>query len=226
MSRQPASGGNWSPPPAWSPPPGWGPPPGVAWGQGWPGWTPVRRSRAFNWSRLPATLVVAAIVAAVVLGGIGVDGAVAAPSAGTVSIGGVTLTAAPGWVEVTPDDPSFGGVELRKASAVLTAESSPLDQTRDSAGLLEEQRQMLDGEVAQASYGDPQTTSINGHATSSLVFEATVTSGGQTGVIDGELICMVVEDNAVVILVAARQGQLDPVIDDVGAMLRSVEVAR
>ena len=59
-----------------------------------------------------------------------------------------------------------------------------------------------------------------------MVFEATVTSGGQSGVIDGELVCMVVDGNAVVILVAAGQGHLDPVIDDVTAMLDSVSVGR
>jgi hypothetical protein len=37
---------------------------------------------------------------------------------------------------------------------------------------------------------------------------------------------MVVDGNAVVILVASQQGHLDPVIDDVTAMLRSVGTAR
>jgi len=37
---------------------------------------------------------------------------------------------------------------------------------------------------------------------------------------------MVVNGNAVVIVVAAQQGELDPVIDDVTAMLESVEAAR
>jgi hypothetical protein len=200
------------PPPAWTPPPGWVPP---------------RRSPGFNWSRLPATLLVAFIIAAVVLGGLGVDSAIAAPSAGTVVVGGpVTLTAASGWVEVAADDASFTGVELRKANAILTAEVAGSDYAGDSASLLQTQKESLDGEVAQASYGDFQTTSINGHATSFVVFEATVTSGGQSGVIDGELVCMVVDGNAVVVLVAAGQGHLDPVIDDVTAMLDSVSVGR
>jgi hypothetical protein len=170
---------------------------------------------------------VAFIIAAVVLGGLGVDSAIAAPSAGTVVVGGpVTLTAASGWVEVAADDASFTGVELRKANAILTAEVAGSDYAGDSASLLQTQKESLDGEVAQASYGDFQTTSINGHATSFVVFEATVTSGGQSGVIDGELVCMVVDGNAVVVLVAAGQGHLDPVIDDVTAMLDSVSVGR
>jgi hypothetical protein len=37
---------------------------------------------------------------------------------------------------------------------------------------------------------------------------------------------MVVDGNAVVVLVAAGQGHLDPVIDDVTAMLDSVSVGR
>jgi hypothetical protein len=206
------------PPSAWAPPPGW---------SGYPGWVPPRRSPGFNWSRLPATLFVAAVIAAVVLGGIGVDGAIAAPSAGTVVVGGsVTLTAAPGWVTEPSDDPTFTGVELRKANAMLTAEVDASDYTGDSASLLQSQKASLDSQVGQSSYGDVQTTSINGHDTSYLVFEATVTSGGQSGVIDGELICMVVDGNAVVILVAAGQGHLDPVIGEVTAMLDSVAVSR
>ena len=204
------------PPPAWVAPPG----SGVAWG-----WVPPRRSPGFNWSRVPATLLVALVIAVVVLGGIGVDGAIAAPNAGTLVVGGsVTLTAAPGWVKAPSDDPTFTGVELRKANAMLTAEVDASDYNGDSASLLATQKQSLDSEVAQASYGDVQTTSINGHDTSYLVFEATVTSGGRSGVIDGELVCMVADGNAVVILVAAGQGHLDPVIDDVTAMLDSVSV--
>ena len=49
-------------------------------------------------------------------------------------------------------------------------------------------------------------------------------SGHGSGVVDGELICMVVQGNAVVIEVGAPQGDLDPVIDDVSAMLASVGV--
>jgi hypothetical protein len=54
------------------------------------------------------------------------------------------------------------------------------------------------------------------------MFEATVVSGQQSGIVDGELVCMVVDGNAVVLMVAAPQGDLDPVIDDVSAMLVSV----
>ena len=222
-AAQPAQPAPYGAPQGWAPPPAWGPPPG--WGVTW-GWPP-RRSSGFNWSRLPATMLIALIIAAVVLGGIGVDSAIAAPSAGTVVVGGpVTLTAASGWVEVPSDDASFTGVELRKANAILTAEVEASDYIGDSASLLQSQKASIDGEVAQASYGDAQTTSINGHDTNSMVFEATVTSGGQSGVIDGELVCMVVDGNAVVILVAAGQGHLDPVIDDVTAMLDSVSVGR
>jgi len=41
-----------------------------------------------------------------------------------------------------------------------------------------------------------------------------------------ELVCMVVGGNAVVLMVGAPQGDLDPVIDDVSAMLVSVGVGR
>lgn len=218
--------GGWAPPPAWAPPPGWGQP---GWGQaGWgPGWTPAGRSFHFDWSRLLPTVVVALVIAGVVLGGIGLDNAIAAPSAGTVTVGGsVTITAAPGWVRVDSQDASFSGIELRKANAILTAEVVSTSYSGDSASLLPAQQESLGSEAAQSSYGEAQTTSTNGHDTTYVVFEATVTSDQGMGVIDGELICMVVDGNALVILVAAQQGHLDPVIDDVTAMLLSVGVAR
>jgi hypothetical protein len=171
--------------------------------------------------------LVALIIAAVVLGGIGLDSAMVAPSAGTLTVGGsVTLTAASGWVVEPSDDPSFKGIELRKANAIFTAEVVSRSYSGDSASMLPEQQASLTSQAAQISYGDPQTTTVNGHSTTSIAFEATVTSGQRTGIIDGELICMVVGRNAVVIFVAAQQGHLDPVIDDVTAMLESVGVAR
>jgi hypothetical protein len=170
--------------------------------------------------------VVAAIIAAVVLGGVGLDAAIAAPSAGTVTVGGsVVMTAASGWVLAESNDTASGFVELRKASAILTAQVVSFYWARSSASLLAVERESLDAEVVQIGYGDPRTTSINGHDTTYVVFQATVTSGGHSGVIDGELICMVVESNAVVIVVAAPQGDLDPVVGEVTAMLESVRVA-
>ena len=218
----------WAPPPAWAPPPGMVPP---GWGQpGWgqPVWAPGRApaGRTFDWSRLLPTFAVAFIIAAVVLGGIGLDNAITAPSAGTVTVGGsVTMTARPGWVLVPSQDASVSGIELRKANAVLTAEVVSSRYSGDSASMLAVQRESLNGETAQISYGDAQTTSINGHDTTFVVFEATVTSSQRSGIIDGELIGMVVDGSAVVILVVAQQGHLDPVVDDVTAMLKSVGTA-
>jgi hypothetical protein len=173
------------------------------------------------------TLVVASIIAVVVLGGIGLDGAIAAPSAGTVTVGGsVTMTAAPGWVLAPSTGGTSAGIELQKADAILTAEVVSLTYTGDSASMLAAAQGSLSAETAQITYTDPRTSSISGHDTTFVVFEATVASSGRSGIVDGELICMAVEGNAVVIMVAAPQGHLDPVIDDVSAMLTSVGVAR
>lgn len=174
-----------------------------------------------------ATLIVAAIIAAVVLGGIGLDTAIAAPSAGTVTVGGsVTITAAPGWVLVAPADATSGGIELQKANAILTAEVASSSYSGAATAMLAAQEGSLSDETAQISYSHVHRTSVGGHDTAFVMFEATVASGERSGVVDGELICMVVEGNAVVILVAAPQGDLDPVIDDVTAMLMSVGVGR
>jgi hypothetical protein len=173
------------------------------------------------------TLAVALIVAGVVLGGIGLDNAIAAPSAGTVAVGGsVTMTAAPGWVLAPSQDAPSTGIELQKGNAILTAEVVSSSYSGDSASMLANQEKSLDDQSVQIEYGDVRSTSIGGHDTTSVMFEATVASGQQSGIVDGELVCMVVQGNAVVLMVAAPQGDLDPVIDDVSAMLVSVEDGR
>jgi hypothetical protein len=204
----------------WGPPLAPPPPPPAA-----PHWTPWAPQRIFQLdrSRLLPTLVVALIVAGVVLGGIGLDRAIAAPSAGTVAVGGsVTITAAPGWVLAPSQDVSTAGIELQKGDAILTAEVVASSYSGDSASMLAHQKQSLDAQSVQIAYGDVRTTSIGGHDTTFVMFEATVASGEHSGIVDGELVCMVVDGNAVVLMVAAPQGDLDPVIDDVSAMLVSV----
>jgi hypothetical protein len=171
-----------------------------------------------------ATGVAAAIIAAVVLGGIGLDAVIAAPSAGTVTVGrSVTMTAADGWVLVSPAGDTSAGIELQKGNAILTAQVVATDYPGGAASVLADARRTLDAGAAQISYSEVRETTVGGHDTASVVFEATVASGGPSGVVDGELICMIVGRDAVAIVVAAPQGDLDPLIDDVTAMLRSVE---
>jgi hypothetical protein len=182
--------------------------------------------------RLLPTIVVAAIIALVVPGGLGVDAVIAAPSAGTVTVGGsVTITAAPGWILASSEGDSSGGdasggVRLLKANAILNAQLVSSNYPGDSESMLGEERAALAGDSAQISYGDVHRTSIGGNDTTFVLFEAVVASGDWSGIVDGELVCMVVEGNAVVVVVAAPQGDLDPVIDDVSAMLVSVRVRR
>jgi hypothetical protein len=188
---------------------------------------PASEARHMPGRRWLPTILVAAIIAVVVLGGIGLDTVIAAPSAGTVVVGGpVTIIAAPGWVLESPPGDTSQGIELQKSDAILTAEVVASSYSGDSASMLASQEESLSGESAQISYSDPHLTSVGGHDTAFVVFEATLVSGQRSGVIDGELICMVVDGNAVVILVGAPQGDLDPVIDDVAAMLASVGAGR
>lgn len=217
MSQHVPGAAGWGPPLAPPPPP---PPPQ------WAAWVPQRRVR-LDRARLMPTLAVALIVAGVILGGIGLDNAIAAPSAGTVAVGGsVTMTAAPGWVLAPSQDAPSTGIELQKGNAILTAEVVSSSYSGDSASMLANQEKSLDDQSVQIEYGDVRSTSIGGHDTTSVMFEATVASGQQSGIVDGELVCMVVQGNAVVLMVAAPQGDLDPVIDDVSAMLVSVEDGR
>ena len=113
MSHFDAAG--WGPPMAPPPPP----PPPPTWAQTLSAPEPFWLNR----SRLLPTLALALVIAGVVRGGIGLDRAIPAPSAGTVVVGGsVTITAAPGWVLATPQDAPTSGIELQKSDAILTAE--------------------------------------------------------------------------------------------------------
>lgn len=215
--------------PAASPPPGWY---GAAGGP--PGWyapiaaatAPAPRASMIDRARLLPTAAVAVIIAVVVLGGIGLDAAIAAPSAGTVAIGdSATITAAPGWVLISPAGDTSNGVQLQKANATLTAQVASTDYTGDSASMLPGAEQSL-GNSAQISYGDAHRSTVGGNDTTYVAFEAVISSAGQSGIVDGELVCMVVAGDGVVVVVAAPQGYLDPVIDDVSTMLKSVRIGR
>jgi hypothetical protein len=173
------------------------------------------------------TVVVAAVLAAVVLGGMGLDRALAAPSAGTLDIGGsVTVTAAPGWVLTLSADTTTPGVQLRKADAILTAQVVDEAYSGDSASLIAQAEKELNDATAQISFGDAHHSLINGHDTTYVSFQATVANSGHSGVVDGEVIAMVVGGNAVMLELAAPQGRLGSAVDDVSTMLESVRVGR
>jgi hypothetical protein len=173
------------------------------------------------------TLGVAGVIAAVVLGGFALDSVVAAPSAGTQVVGGsVTITASPGWV-LAPSGESDGLV-LQKGDATLSAQVLAEYYTGSSSSILEIVRRSLDSEVAQISYGDEHNLSVAGNDTTYVSFEAVVarSQGGQGGIVDGQLVCMVVSTDAVVVEVGAPQGHLDYVTDDVAEMIKTIRVAR
>jgi hypothetical protein len=178
-------------------------------------------------SRLLPTFAVAAVIAAVVLGGLGIDSALAAPSAGILDLGGsVSVAAAPGWVLTSPDGTTTSPTQLRKADAILTAQVVEQSYTGDSAALITEAETELDGASAQISFGDAHHRLINGNDTTYVSFQATVTTAARSGVVDGEVIAMVVGGNAVLFELAAPQGRLGSAVDDVSTMLDSVKVGR
>lgn len=185
--------------------------------------TPARFDRA----RLLPTVAVAAVIAAVVLGGMGLDRVLAAPSAGTVGIGGsVTITAAPGWVLTPSADSTTSAVQLRKADAILTAQVVDQRYSGDSASLMAQAEKELNDATAQISFGDAHHGLINGHDATYVSLQATVTTSGHSGVVDGEVIAMVLGGNAVMLELAAPQGRLGSAVDDVSTMLESVRVGR
>jgi hypothetical protein len=184
------------------------------------------RPSPFNRAGLRPTAAVAAVIAAVVLGGFALDDVIPAPSAGTQSIGGgVTITAAPGWVLVSAAGDTSSGIQLQKGDATLAAQVFSEDYAGDSTAVMSEVRAQLDRQVAQISYGDQHETIISGNDSTYVLFEAIVSGSGgrsQLGTVDGELVCMVVSGNAVVVEVAAPQGDLQFVTDDVSAMVETV----
>ena len=199
-------------------------------GYGQPAWTPaglaptVARKPLFDRQKWLPTVVVAAVIAGVVLGGIGLDKVIAAPSAGTVNVGdSVTITAAPGWNRVDTSD-SGGGVELQKANVQLTIAAMPYSGTAGAALL--DAEQSLTSDTAQISFGDEQDGTMSGHVTAMAGFEAIVSGSSGSGTFDGELICVLDGNEVVEFVVATSQGDLSGVVDDLKAMIASLEVGQ
>ena len=226
-------------PPAWAQPaaapqqygqPGYGQPGYGQPGYGQPGWAQagvapaVARKPLVDRQKWLPTVVVAAIIAGVVLGGIGLDDVIAAPSAGTVNVGGsVTIVAAPGWVRVDTSD-NGGPVELQKADVQLTVAAEPYSGTASAA--LQDAEQSLSSDEAQISFGDEQDGIMSGHEAAMVGFEAIVSGSSGSGTVDGELICLMDAGNAVEFVVATAQGNLADDVDDLKAMISSVEVGQ
>jgi hypothetical protein len=189
---------------------------------GQPGWTapaPIARSSPFNRQKWLPTIAVAGIIAAVVLGGLGLDQAIAAPSIGTVNVGGpVTVVGSPGWARA--DDGSSAGVVLQKGNTRITIVALSYDGTASAA--LDEVETSIKSSTSQISFGDEQDGQLGGRNVAMAGFEAIVTGG----TVDGEVICMIAAGNAVVFQVVSPQGELDQVVDDVKAMVSSVEVVQ
>jgi hypothetical protein len=189
----------------------------------------VARKPLFDRQKWLPTVAVAGIVAVVVLGGLGLDKVIAAPSAGTVDIGqSVTIKAAPGWVKTeTSGSGSGGGAELQKSDAILTATAVAYGGQPPAA--LAEVEAALQQDVsgqnsAQISFGTEHDGTLGGYDAAMVSFSAIVSGPSGSGTIDGEVICLVTGGKAIVFEVYAPQGDLDPVADDILTMVNSVEV--
>jgi hypothetical protein len=219
-------------PPAWAqapqpqPQPQQAPPWAQAQGQpawGAPGYAAPAPATRFTFDRqkwLP-TLAVAAVIAGVVLGGIGLDKVVAAPSVGTVSLGGgATMEAAPGWMQVDTGD---NGVTLQKANVRLFAVATAYDGSAQA--LLQEVETSIRNEADQVTFGSEQTGTLSGHEAAIVGFEAII-SGSAGATLDGEAICLVVAPDGILIEAIAPVGMLDSAAQDIKAMASSVEVGQ
>ncbi len=205
-----------------APAPAWGQAPAAP--QGWPQ-APAGPRPTFGQRKFAPTVLVAAIIAGVVLGGIGLDKVVAAPTLGNISIGGgATMTAAAGWVLVETGDSSI--VTLQKGNVRFVASAGSFAGTaRDIVTATED---ALKSSFDQANFNDIVDTTWGGHETAVGVFEAVVSSSGGTGggTIDGVVIGMVVSPDGVQMLAVGPVGSLDSVADDIKAMADSIEVGQ
>jgi hypothetical protein len=166
-----------------------------------------------------------------VLGGIVADGAISEPSAGQVAISQpVLMTAAAGWVETTAAGEVTDGVALQNSNALLVAQVLSTSYDGDARQLLEASMVGFQAETAQISFGDERQVDLNGKPASIVTFSALVSGDSGSGLLDGELVGLVLHSGgdsyAVFIQVAAPQGYLSSVTDDIDAMAGSVEVSQ
>jgi hypothetical protein len=166
-------------------------------------------------------LAVAGLIAFVVLGGIGLDTVIAAPSAGKVALGdGVTMTAAPGWVKT--ENQGGLGIRLQQGSAVMLALATLSNATPSEALGAEKDGLRADPHVHDVAFGPEQSGKIGGRKVAMDVFTAIL----DAGTLDGEIICLSMEGRIVVIEVIAPQGYLHDADGDVATMIKSLEVGK
>jgi hypothetical protein len=181
--------------------------------------------------RWAGTIAVAVIVAGVVLGGVVADRAIPEPSAGRVAISRpVYMTAAPGWVATSAVGDITDGLALQNANALLIAQVLSTSYDGDARQLLDDSIASFREGAAQISFGSERDEDLNGKHASVVTFSALVSGDGGSGMLDGELICLVLQSGghayAVFIQVGLPQGDLAAVTDDVDAMAGSVEASQ
>jgi hypothetical protein len=214
----PQPGQQAAPPPGWQPQPAWPQQPQAQW-QPY-AYPPPAPRRSFDRGRWLPTVAVAAVIAATVLGGIGLDKAVAAPSAGTLAIGAnATITAAPGWTQIQTDQ----GVGLQKAEVKLFVAADVYGGS--ASDLLAEVVNGLKKDVDQITFGTEKDGRLAGHDAAMIGFEA-INSGSSGSTVDGEAICMIAGPDGIVMEAVAPMGYLDTAADDIKFMASSVEVGQ
>lgn len=179
--------------------------------------------------RWRGTILVGAIVAAVVLGGEVADAAIAAPSAGEVAVSGpVHVAAAPGWTLATAVGNVQDGVALQRGQALVVVQVVSNAYSSDDAQLLADAEQSLAASAGQIWFGGEKRVELGGRSASEATFSALLSGKGGSGILDGELVCLVIPSGtgryAVVLHVGVPQGTLGSVTYDVDAMAASVAV--
>lgn len=203
---------------------GWAPPPPVttSGARGSDGLAAVR-------PRWKGTIAVALIVAGVVLGGVAADNALPEPSAGHLAISKpVYMTAGPGWVATKAAGAVTDGVELQKSNALFVAQVISAEYDGDARQLLGAAKEGFKNGTAHVTFGNDRDIDLNGKPASVVTFSALFSDGGGSGVIDGELVCLVLHSGgnsyAVFIQAGAPQSYLASIAGEIEAMAGSIEV--
>jgi hypothetical protein len=202
---------------------GWAPPPPVA-ASGARG-----RDGVAARPRWKGTIAVALIVACVALGGVAADNAIPEPSAGRVAISTpIYMTAGPGWVATNAAGGVTDGVELQKSNALFVAQVISAEYDGDARQLLDASKEGFQHATARVTFGNDRDIDLNGKQASVVTFSALFSDGGGSGVIDGEIVCMVLHSGgqayAVFIQAGAPQSYLASITGEIEAMAGSVRV--
>jgi hypothetical protein len=176
---------------------------------------PTQRVRERRW--WPALLVTGAIVA-VVAGGQTAGGEAATPR--ELAVGDARVRPPAGW---TLDRSTPTAAELRRGPVVVTAQAAPSSYTGPAGLATTYVENVLRPALADLAADAPTPTTVGGGIPAARVPWVGVSDDGVT--VEGLVVAATGPRSSLVVVVAAPEGALATVADDVSAMLGSIAFA-